>query len=34
MTGVEVCVYAAATILFFAIERPFLQIRHRLAPRK
>jgi peptidoglycan/LPS O-acetylase OafA/YrhL len=34
MIGVEVCVYAAATILFFAIERPFLQIRHRLAPRK
>ena len=32
--GVEICVYAAATILFFAIERPFLQLRHRLAPRK
>ena len=27
---VEVCVYAAATILFFAVERPFLQLRHRL----
>jgi peptidoglycan/LPS O-acetylase OafA/YrhL len=34
LVGVEVCVYAAATILFFTIERPFLQLRHRLAPRK
>jgi peptidoglycan/LPS O-acetylase OafA/YrhL len=34
LIGVEVCVYAAATILFFAIERPFLQLRHRIAPRK
>src|SRR5437016_3919746 len=30
---VEICVYAAATLLFLAIERPFLQLRHRLAPR-
>ena len=34
LIGVQVCVYAAATILFFAIERPFLQLRKRLAPRK
>ena len=27
---VEVCIYAAATILFFAVERPFLQLRHRM----
>jgi peptidoglycan/LPS O-acetylase OafA/YrhL len=31
--GVEVCVYAVATILFLVVERPFLQLRHRLAPR-
>lgn len=30
---VEVCVYAAGTILFLAVERPFLQLRHRIAPR-
>src|SRR6058998_1109699 len=34
LIGVELCVYAAATILFFAVERPFLQLRRRLAPRK
>src|SRR6266513_220160 len=34
LIGVKVCVYAAATILFFAVERPFLQLRRRLAPRK
>jgi peptidoglycan/LPS O-acetylase OafA/YrhL len=34
LIGVELCVYAAATILFFAVERPFLQLRKRLAPRK
>jgi len=34
LIGVEFCVYAAATILFFAIERPFLQLRKRLAPGK
>jgi peptidoglycan/LPS O-acetylase OafA/YrhL len=31
---VEICVYAAAFILFLLIERPFLQLRHRLAPRR
>src|SRR5207248_10975870 len=30
---VEICVYAAATLLFLAVERPFLKLRHRLAPR-
>jgi len=30
---VQVCVYAGGTLLFLAIERPFLQLRHRLAPR-
>jgi peptidoglycan/LPS O-acetylase OafA/YrhL len=30
---VELCVYAAATILFFSVERPFLQLRHRITPR-
>jgi len=34
LLGVELCVYAAAIILFLAVERPFLQLRHRLAPRK
>src|SRR4029077_3929096 len=33
LVGVEICVYAAATALFLAIERPFLQLRHRVAPR-
>jgi peptidoglycan/LPS O-acetylase OafA/YrhL len=33
LIGVEICVYAAATILFFAVERPFLQLRKRIAPR-
>jgi peptidoglycan/LPS O-acetylase OafA/YrhL len=33
LLGVELCVYAAASALFFAVERPFLQLRHRLAPR-
>ncbi|HEY2138859.1 MAG TPA: hypothetical protein VGH00_02180, partial [Chthoniobacterales bacterium] len=33
LVGVEVCVYAVAIILFFAIERPFLQLRHRIASR-
>ena len=32
--GVQLAVYAAATLLFFAIERPFLQLRKRLAPRR
>src|ERR1700736_6077700 len=34
LVGVELCVYAVATILFLAIERPFLQLRKRIAPRK
>jgi peptidoglycan/LPS O-acetylase OafA/YrhL len=34
LIGVQLCVYLVATILFFVIERPFLQLRHRLAPRK
>jgi peptidoglycan/LPS O-acetylase OafA/YrhL len=29
---VELCVYAVATILFVVVERPFLQLRHRVAP--
>ena len=33
LLGVEIAVYAAAVILFLTIERPFLQLRHRLAPR-
>jgi peptidoglycan/LPS O-acetylase OafA/YrhL len=33
LIGVEICVYAAATILFFVLERPFLQLRHRIASR-
>jgi len=33
LLGVELCVYAGATILFLAVERPFLQLRHRIAPR-
>jgi peptidoglycan/LPS O-acetylase OafA/YrhL len=34
LLGVELCVYIAATILFLSIERPFLVLRRRLAPRK
>jgi peptidoglycan/LPS O-acetylase OafA/YrhL len=34
LVGVELCVYAGATILFLAVERPFLQLRHRIAPRR
>jgi peptidoglycan/LPS O-acetylase OafA/YrhL len=33
LVGVEICVYLAGFILFLLIERPFLQLRHRLAPR-
>jgi len=33
LLGVEIAVYAAAALLFFAIERPFLQLRRRIAPR-
>jgi peptidoglycan/LPS O-acetylase OafA/YrhL len=32
LIGVELCVYITATILFLAIERPFLQLRHKIAP--
>jgi peptidoglycan/LPS O-acetylase OafA/YrhL len=34
LLSVELCVYAAGFLLFLSIERPFLQLRHRLAPRK
>jgi peptidoglycan/LPS O-acetylase OafA/YrhL len=34
LVGVQICVYAAAIILFFAVERPFLQLRHRIARRE
>jgi peptidoglycan/LPS O-acetylase OafA/YrhL len=30
---VEIPVYAGATVVFFAVERPFLQLRHRIAGR-
>jgi peptidoglycan/LPS O-acetylase OafA/YrhL len=33
LVGVELCVYAAATLLFLLVERPFLQLRHRIAAR-
>jgi peptidoglycan/LPS O-acetylase OafA/YrhL len=33
LIAVELCVYAAASFLFFAVERPFLQLRHRIVPR-
>lgn len=33
LIGVQICVYAVATILFLAVERPFLQLRHRIAGR-
>jgi peptidoglycan/LPS O-acetylase OafA/YrhL len=33
LLGVELCVYAAATLLFLVVERLFLQLRHRIAPR-
>jgi peptidoglycan/LPS O-acetylase OafA/YrhL len=33
LVGVQICVYLAATILFLTVERPFLQLRHRIAPR-
>jgi len=34
LLGVELCVYVAATLLFLTVERPFLLLRQRLAPRK
>jgi peptidoglycan/LPS O-acetylase OafA/YrhL len=33
LVAVNLCVYAAATLLFFAVERPFLKLRHRIVPR-
>ena len=33
LIGVEICVYLTAAVLFFAVERPFLQLRRRIAPR-
>ena len=33
LVAVELSVYAAATVLFLAVERPFLQLRHRIASR-
>lgn len=33
IVGVQLSVYAAGTVLFLAIERPFLRLRHRLVPR-
>src|SRR5216117_3811472 len=33
LLGVELCVYAAATLLFLLIERPFLKLRHVIVPR-
>lgn len=33
LIGVELCVYAVATILFLAVERPFLLLRHKLVAR-
>ena len=33
LLGVQICVYLAAAILFITVERPFLQLRHRIAPR-
>jgi peptidoglycan/LPS O-acetylase OafA/YrhL len=34
LLGVEIAVYITAAILFLTVERPFLQLRKRLAPRK
>ena len=33
LIGVQLCVYAVAIILFLGVERPFLQLRHRIAAR-
>jgi peptidoglycan/LPS O-acetylase OafA/YrhL len=33
VVSVQVCVYIVATLLFLAVERPFLQLRHRIASR-
>jgi peptidoglycan/LPS O-acetylase OafA/YrhL len=34
LIGVQVCIFAAATILFLAIERPFLLLRHHVTSRR
>jgi peptidoglycan/LPS O-acetylase OafA/YrhL len=34
LLGVELCVYIVATFLFFTVERPFLQLRHRITRRQ
>jgi peptidoglycan/LPS O-acetylase OafA/YrhL len=34
LLGVELCVYIVATFLFLTVERPFLQLRHRIARRQ
>jgi peptidoglycan/LPS O-acetylase OafA/YrhL len=31
---VELSIFAVGLVLFLAVERPFLQLRHRIAPRK
>ena len=33
LLGVQLCIFAVATGLFLAVERPFLQLRHRLVSR-
>jgi peptidoglycan/LPS O-acetylase OafA/YrhL len=33
LVGIQVSIFAGATVLFFAVERPFLQLRHRLVKR-
>jgi peptidoglycan/LPS O-acetylase OafA/YrhL len=34
LLAVELCVYIVGFLLFVLIERPFLQLRHRIVPRK
>ena len=34
LVSVQLCIYAIATILFLAVERPFLQLRRRLVSRE
>lgn len=34
LIGIELFMLIGGSILFFAVERPFLQLRHRIAPRK
>ena len=33
LIGVQLAVYTAATVIFLLVERPFLQLRHRITPR-